>query len=318
MSVQRSPPRSGLNSARSDSYPNLTNKGQPSDETDLSQITFRNKRKLTNEGEEIKVELSEMKNEFIEMRKQMSILQNQMSEMMTYLASSNSMQVENFNKLNEDISTIKEQICNIKSTTENLTEEQNKLKSDIRNIKKFNSTTENKINQLESNFQRITSNSSKFVEGMTIQTQEKLMIELNERNMRCNNIVISGLAETMSINPEERREYDKSAFLSIIKPIYTDCPEPEKIFRVGKYIPGKTRLLKVCFKSREIAKYILRNKQNIKESNIKIFSDQTPQQQAYIKALKEEMESRSKNGELNLGIKYFKGVPKIITSVPKN
>lgn len=313
MSVQRSPTGSGLNVGRSGSYPDLANKSTTSDYIDGTHITFRNKRKLVH-NEESKSDIAEIKTEFTEMRKQMLTMQNQMSELMACLTSNNNMQIENFNNLHKDISVIKEQVNNIKSTTEKLTSEQHNLKREITSMQIFRNTTEKKMESIQAKLNQINIASSSTV----LQAQEEIVIELNERNLRCKNIVISDITEPVSTEPKIRREQDKSKVLSIIRQIYTDCPEPERIIRLGKYQPEKNRLLKVCFTSQETALHILKNKNIIKLNNIKIFSDQTPQQQAYMKELKEELDNRTSSGEENLRIKYVKGVPKIVIAIPKN
>lgn len=316
MSVQRSPTGSGSNVTRSGSYPNLTNKCNTTESTDLSQITFRNKRKFANENEEMKAEFSDLKMEFSEMRKQMEAMQNQMSELMTYLTTNNTKQIENFNKLCEDTASIKEQVNNIKSSMHHIKDEQVKLKTDISNIKTTNSTTEKKIELLESSLQKI--NSRNLATSSPVIIHEEVIAELNERTQRSKNILISGIPELTSTDPKERQEYDTSTLHNILKTVYPDCPKPEKIFRIGKYHPTKNRLIKACFECKSTPKQILRNKPNIKNNDIKIFSDQTPQQQAYFKNLKSELENRIKNGENNLCIKYVKDVPRIISTVPKN
>lgn len=308
--MQRSPlSGSGSISGRSDSYPNLSNKHQILDTSDATQITFRNKRKLENDDHEFKTQ-------FAEMRKQMTEMQKQMSEMMAYLTSINSMQVENFGKISEDICVIKDQVKNIKSTTDCLTKEQANIKVDIENLKKRNSTAEKKIEILESNLQ--LENTAAPNSSFSINTREELVTELNERASRGKNIIISGIPEPKAKSSNERREEDKEAVKKIISTLSIDSLEPEKIFRLGKYQSTKIRPLKVCYGSQNIAINILRCKDNLKADDIKIYSDQTPQQQAYMKSLKEELKRRTASGEANIAIKYVRGVPKIIETLPKN
>lgn len=54
--------------------------------------------------------------------------------------------------------------------------------------------------------------------------------------------------------------------------------------------------------------------------NIKIYSDQTPEQKRYLQIVREELDERLRNGEKDLKIKYFKGIPRItqIKSDQKN
>lgn len=306
MNVQRSPTGSGTFSARSGSYPDLASKTVSQDASDISQITFRNKRKFDNDQDEIISELAEMK-------KQMTSMQNQISEIIKYLPTIN----ENFKKLSEDVSDIKQQIKDIKSTTDTLTEEQAKLKLDIDNLKKSSEITEKRIETIESNFQ--SEDPCLLNLSATLTVREEIVNELNERSLRSKNIILFGVPEPKSNNPNERREEDKNAVLKIIKTVLCkDFSEPEKIYRLGKYQSDKNRHLKVCFATQETAKAILKNKQNLKDDNIKIFSDQTPQQQEYMKILKQKLEHRKSSGEENLCIKYIRGVPKIIKQIPKN
>lgn len=320
MSVQRSPTGSGPGTERSSAYLELAKKNLSvdADLSDVTQVTIRNpKRKLTTENEEIRADFTELKAGFIEMRNQMTILQNQMSEMMACITSNNKTQIENFSKLCGDVTVIKDQVKNIKSTTERITEEHKVLKSDIASIKKFNKHTEKQIESLESNIQQMKLIPSTSC-SPSLCIQEEIIVELNERSQRCKNIILYGIAEPDSKDTDERRAYDKSAVLDIIKTILDDCPIPEKIFRLGKYDSNKNRPLKVCFAIEESAKNILRNKNKCQKENVKIFSDQTPQQQAYRKLLKDDLERRTKEGETNLTIKYVRGIPKLIQATPKN
>lgn len=321
MSAEGSPTRRGSTSERSGSYPNLQFKNNPSQSLELSQVTIRNKRKFNLENEELKTEFSDMKLEFVELRKQMTALQLQMSEMLAFFTSNNTMQMDNFSKISEDILVIKNQVSDIKSTTDSLNEEQNKLKSEITDIKTSNKLTQNKVELLESKIQSINSNMSQcgtLEASPKEKVQEDIIMELNERNLRSKNILISGITESTSTDPKERQVHDKNMSMSIIKTIYADCPQPRYVFRVGKYKKDKNRLVKVCFDSSDIVLNILRNKSSVKNEMNKFYPDQTPQQQSYMKYLKEELDSRTKNGETNLIIKYVRGTPKIISTPPKN
>ncbi|CAH0402046.1 unnamed protein product [Chilo suppressalis] len=310
MSVQRSPPTgSDTLSVRSGSYPDLPSKTVCQDTPEV-QKTFRNKRKLGSDYEEIMTEFSEMK-------KQITTVQNQMSEMMTYLSTMVNMQTDNFKKLNVDVSVIKQQMHDIKLNSDTLSVEQAKLKLDIDNLKINNNITEKKIESIESSLQHDNTSLNRF--SMS-DTREELVAELSERNLRSRNIIVMGVPEPKADNPKERREEDMNAILNILRNILglKDIPDPDKIYRLGKYQSSRQRHMKVCFTSQETATLILKSKQNLNDNNIKIFSDQTPQQQDNMKMLKYELEQRTSSGEENLCIKYIRGILKIIKEVPKN
>ncbi|VVC95149.1 unnamed protein product, partial [Leptidea sinapis] len=57
-------------------------------------------------------------------------------------------------------------------------------------------------------------------------------------------------------------------------------PETIKIIKIGKYKVNENRPIKACFESEYTTKIILRNINKMKNDAIRIFSDQTPFQQA--------------------------------------
>ncbi|KOB72454.1 Uncharacterized protein OBRU01_12200 [Operophtera brumata] len=142
---------------------------------------------------------------------------------------------------------------------------------------------------------------------------DELIVELQERAERSRNIVMVCITEKHSDSVEDRREVDGHEVQKVIETIYPDCQQPVRVLRLGMYNAMKTRPLKVCFASQDTAKAILRNKGNIKIEGVRIYSDQTPQQQKSMMInLKNELKQRQVNGEGNLTIKYVKGIPKII------
>lgn len=299
--MMRSPTGSGV-FGRSDSQPNLSISEETHDvQSPVQRVTFRSKRKLTDDNETVASELSEMR--------------KQMTTMMGMLTTLNANQQEFIKKMNGDITDIKEQITEIKSVTDSLTVDQKIIKLDVANILNKNTIVEKRIKSLENDVQKLMdSEPVTFVPTV----QENIMSELCERNVRSKNLVIVGITEPNSTDSTERQNKDKSEVLKIIRNTYADCPEPCKITRLGKFKPNKNRPVKVSFASEETAKNILRNKVNGNNDPIKIYNDQTPQQRQYLMNLKEKLKERKESGEINLIIKYIRGVPKIVEAQPKN
>ncbi|CAG5046319.1 unnamed protein product [Parnassius apollo] len=116
------------------------------------------------------------------------------------------------------------------------------------------------------------------------------MAELSDRSVRSKNIIITGLMETNISNYKDRKEAEKREVLGLLK------KDLKRLYRTKKYnTPGK-----VC------------------ASHATPTQNQTPQQQSFYKKLKEELKHRKDNGEMNLAIKYNKGLPKIVKIKPKN
>lgn len=240
-------------------------------------------------------------------------------------------QNEKLEKISKEVSSITDQICQIKITTEKLVADQKNLRQEFSKIAEFRSGIENKIETLEKNFGDLKSeiNKSTQAAGIPDKTQpltsqtltyESMISEMQERTWRERNIIISGIQETNSANPAERLNNDKHAVVEILKQADFNCPEPVKIIRLGKYQKDKSRPIKACFASADTAKTILRNKSKINDesSKIKCYSDQTPNQKRYLSNLREELSRRTDNGEQDLTIKFIKGIPKIVQAHPKN
>lgn len=273
----------------SGSQPDLHSLRDKYDGPDLK-VNFRNKRKHE----------CDMKQEFDDFK----------NEIMAFLKNFSATQSENILQMQREIMS---EIKDVKNTTEKIIEDQNKLKTEIQDVKNLTLATEAKVNVLQTDLNN-TTRSPFNTQSETSLSSDEIFAEFQERHQRKNNIIITGIPESETSN-----QYDdnKNAVMEIIQTVYKDCPDPIKIFRLGKYDSTKTRPVKVRFESDQIAFNVLRNKSKIATA-VKIYSDKTPYEQKYLKELKEELQIRKEKGEENLIIKYVKGIPKIIKSLPKN
>lgn len=300
MNVLRSPNGGGMSSAHGGSQPNLS----VNSDFDTPKITFRNKRKLSDSNGNVIQEILEMK--------------KQMSEMMSLIASSTAAQTENINRLCQDVSTIKGQVDKICSSIDTITIEQDKMKADILNVVASSNVLGNKVERLEKEVEGLKSSCTQDFLSVKPISYNKIITECQERTQRAKNIIVIGIAEATSENDIERSDYDKEEISKITKLALADCPEPENMHRLGKYQQDKIRPIKVVFGSEDTVKLILRNRNNVAATNIKIYSDQTPYQRETLRALKQELEHRIADGEANIGIRYVKGEPTIVKALPKN
>lgn len=315
MSVRHSPSKSGTSSS--------TKGGSL---TDLSKITLDNthvtqrKRKQPEQDCDCKHELHEFRQEFGKMTELLEkIIQNQEQGM---------------DSMRKNLDDIKEQISEIKSSTTNLTMEQNNIKLELISFKNRICSGENKIQTLESNVTNIANkiaatdtkfstleanfSSANVIPTDVDSTKENLLREMQDRHNRLKNIIVSGIPEIVETNISNRRDNDQREVTEVLNTLSNNCPQPVKIFRIGKYNPDKHRNIKVCFNEAETPRLLLSNRSKLGKP-LKIFSDQTPMQQQYFNKVKNEFTQRQLAGETNLIIKYVKGVPKIvIQSVPKN
>lgn len=143
---------------------------------------------------------------------------------------------------------------------------------------------------------------------------EQIITEVAERTRRASNIIIFNLEESESADLKTKIDHDIVKVNELILETTGKVIPDIKAIRLGRRTdPNKKRPLKVILDSQQSALMILRNKTKIRNNNIKINSDQTPMQQKHLKDLRENLKSRTDQGEDNLTIKYLRGVPKIVT-----
>ncbi|CAH2098604.1 unnamed protein product [Euphydryas editha] len=263
-----------------------------------NQITFRAKRKQPHD----------------DLGAQFEKFQTRMETLMIDMAKT---QTENLNKIAQEVSSIKEQIGQIKVITDLLSSEQGKIKLELINISGFRTNIEEKVKTIENELVTIKSGSTTAITKPSF-SYEDFISETYERAKREKNIIIRGITEIRSLNSEERLSYDTEEVMKIMKMAVPDCTKPIKTIRIGKYNPDIPRPIKIILPTSEAAKSILRNKSKIKVNNIKLYSDETPYQQKYRNNLRNELKRRLEGGEKDLTIKYINGVPKITKIQPKN
>lgn len=247
------------------------------------------------------------------------------NDIMKFLEDFGRTQNENFTHIRQEISEIKNEIKTIKSTTESFTQQFEKINNDIQNIKLTSNTTQDKIKIIETEISQIkdqqyaASSTPKPPPLPSILGREDLILELKDRCDREKNIVVVGILEKNDKNLYSRRIYDNEQVMKVISPLYENCPVPNKTIRLGKYIPNKSRPVKIYFESTDTPRHLLRNKTKLPE-NIQMYADQTPTQRQYLQSVKEELNERTDNGEKDLIIKYIKGTPRIVINKanPKN
>lgn len=323
MSIMRSPPKSATDSG-SKSQPDLS---KISGEAIESQITFRKRKYMESSECECSGEIKLVRNElsrissllenYVETNTQiMNQMRNSIVEVKNEITELKTSHEQTRNFVNTNIKELTSDIQDIKSSTLEIASKHGQMKTQLSQLETKILHGENKLMSLESDFKELKLKPvSSFNNQLCL--NEQIIREIQDRKKRENNIILLGIPEQTSYSVEQRVLKDESEVLYIISQISKDIPKPVKIFRIGKFIPGKMRGLKVCFDKPEPAMQLLRSKDKI-ASNIKIYSDQTPAQRDYFLKTKNELNNRISNGEKDITIKYIKGIPSVVKSTPKN
>ena len=148
--------------------------------------------------------------------------------------------------------------------------------------------------------------------------REDIIHETMDRLRRANNVIISGLPEDSDKTDNELA----SEIINYCKTRPVNKYAVKNAYRLGKSVQrDKPRLLKVTLADNTQAINVLKNKTLLANSpyrNVRIFSDQTPNQADYLKELLSELNDRIEAGEEDLTIKYQRGIPTIIDKDSKN
>jgi hypothetical protein len=139
---------------------------------------------------------------------------------------------------------------------------------------------------------------------------EQLVNEINERQKRASNIIVFNVNESSKALRSDRISDDKNAISQILQDINVNVNNID-VFRLGKFQQNKIRPMKVCFRTREEALQVLKNKKSIRTPNIKIVADQTRAQREYFDKVKTKLDELKRNSE-NKIIRFVNNVPAIV------
>lgn len=234
---------------------------------------------------------------------------------------------------NQSNDFIKE-IRSLASVVHNLVEKVDAIKSsDLAEIKSDVKAVNNKLEAIEHRIsnseKRITTLEEKFTalemplnSGVASVTHEDIISEIEDRAKRSRNIILHNLPESKSRDVALKQSYDKKLVRDItekIDVVHVIEVESIKLYRIGKPKDGKARPLKVILKSVEEVKIFIEKFSGdlVKEINpafstVGITRDRTERERLHLNKLREELDTRTTEGETNLSIKYRNGVPVIL------
>jgi hypothetical protein len=125
--------------------------------------------------------------------------------------------------------------------------------------------------------------------------------EVEDRHRRRRNLVFSGIPEQTSGSVDERKKADTACVEQILQDLSINDVEPLHVYRVGRPVPGKSRMLKVQFDDEKNRQNVLRNakklRNNTKHNGVYINPDLTFAQRRDRKMLMEELKRRRDAGE---------------------
>ena len=148
---------------------------------------------------------------------------------------------------------------------------------------------------------------------------EEIMEEIAERNKRSFNVLVFGSVE-LGRTRKEQLEMDSALACDLMDSldVSRDAVKP---ISVGKYDSTKsprTRPIKMRMSCPDDVLRVIRKFKSLKSitrfSGISVGFDRTPNQIAYYRSVRTELDARVANGETNLSIRYRNNIPSIVRS----
>lgn len=201
-------------------------------------------------------------------------------------------------------------------TIKNLAATLNMLSSTVAEIKDVMSELMNENKKLRKEIEELKAEKmeeNKIIKSGMLNRDEIYINEAVDRIKRSNNVIIRGIRESTGGTEQQNKSNDNEVINKMLTSIIPENLNYRivSIGRLGKFDTAKTRPVKVTFDSAHAAQYALRHKP--KNSNIFINEDLTRMQQNIAYATRKEYRKRIADGENDIRLKYFDGVPKIIS-----
>nr|CAI5827141.1 unnamed protein product [Callosobruchus analis] len=141
---------------------------------------------------------------------------------------------------------------------------------------------------------------------------------MNERQKRKRNLVLFGIKEqNQQLPPEQRVDTERDIARQVVSVLdQTDDTGSITPIRLGQFSTGKDRPMKITLKDEKDVFTLIKKAKYLKNgphNKVSISFDFTPRQISYYKEVKAELDIRNSEGPERFRIKYFDGIPKIIS-----
>lgn len=218
--------------------------------------------------------------------------------------------------LTEKISVLSDKVDSLTSLplkVDNLIAEVDNLNRNLSTLEKRVGDNESKVRSLEEQFVGV-------VASRNVNNPEETIAEMHDRTRRSKNIMVFNLVESSDKNLNTKKEHDRALVNKLIQACSPNTNLDDiKIFRMGGGKQGRTKPIKIVFKSDSDAIKFISNFSNEvatqtdqRFSGVKVSRDRTPRELEYLKSLRLELEQRISRGETDITIKYVNNVPHIV------
>ena len=148
-------------------------------------------------------------------------------------------------------------------------------------------------------------------------SDDEIIAEVEERNRRANNLILFHLPESNENTGNLRKSDNLSRCINTVFPHdKMDNVSILSCIRLGKYNADKIRPLKIIFGNFPQALGAVKSYKFT--NNLYLNRDLTPRQQNLSYLVRSEYKHRKQQGEVDIVLKYYNGIPKIVKKQTKN
>lgn len=187
-------------------------------------------------------------------------------------------------------------------------------------LQKYNeqiAINENLLLEVEHLKGKVTKLECKVHEEQSSSSAIETIQELKDREYKRKNLIIFGVKELSSDEPDERKTHDMRAISQMLESQCTEVSrENLRVYRIGRREQGKVRPVRIIMACEADVQKVIKKALNIKSnhlySGLGFSIDKTKQQLQEYKRIKDDLKKRVDEGGENLMIKYVRGQPKIV------
>ncbi|CAI6360072.1 unnamed protein product [Macrosiphum euphorbiae] len=202
--------------------------------------------------------------------------------------------------------------CELQASVDSLASQIVDVRADNTSLRNELSTLNNRIGVIESDVGKLPSSSGDNI--------PQLLQELSEREKCSFNAIVHGLIESSATIPTERLSDDLQHLSESILPLAMSLPSDVKMIRLGRTIGKNPRPLKVIFSSKITSQQFIKDFVTGMRSRtttdppllVSVVRDRTLMERQQVRQVYADLEQRRKNGENNIVVRHFNGVPSIV------
>lgn len=194
----------------------------------------------------------------------------------------------------EILQSVREEFHHIKTHLHSLESRIIDIETSITNIQEKLNRNENDIVILKDTVSKLKNSTSRV-------SPAELLEEVEQRELRRNNIMIFGVNEKLDGSLPERKSHDQDMVNQVLQSINLSQVKFSETRRVGKILNAKCRPVRVTLMNRSEKRNILQNSRLLKNSNdlqkVYVSNDLTNLQQSDRQKLRDELKARKDAGD---------------------